>query len=371
MLAEEAQIDIAQSSFKLLLQKGIIPKWIDKKQVEGFVMTRLPFVMQSQELTAPQIWDYAEQEQGKRFVFEASEDDYAKKLKTYMEITMLRLDTMRHFKLAQNPFILDIRRESEIFMGSSHQFAFEVMKQTAETGGFAVITGEVGAGKSTVRRKFFEDSRQNKICQIIYPESIDKSRLTAKDVLYSIIYDLTEAKPQGNKEALSRQAKALLLARSNNNERTVLVIEEAHDLPVTTLKFLKRIWELENGLQRLLGIILIGQNELETRLYGRNSTEIREVTARTAHARVEALGKEMPSYIAHKFKCAKADVNRIISPEALKLLVDCMKITDRMGKEKSMGYPLFVSNVMIRLMNYAAEAGEELITPEIIETVGV
>lgn len=381
-ILKQQGINYGVESIRFLLTKGNMPKKLDKRIVEDLVSERFSNALKALQIPVQQIWDSLQLEDMKiesvADIVQAMNQDtdefaqeYMRKLRLYMEVSMLTLETMKHFRLIQNPFILDIRKESEIFMGSSHQFAFEVMKQTAETGGFAVITGEVGAGKSTIRRKFFEYARQNKACQIIYPESIDKSRLTAKDILHSIVYDLTEAKPAMGKEALSRQARSLLLGRSNNNERTVLVIEEAHDLPVMTLKFLKRLWEFENGLQRLMGIILIGQNELETRLYGRNSTEIREVTARTAHAKLDALDKELPAYIAHKFKCAKADVNKVISPAALNLLVERMQITDRMGRVKSMGYPLFVSNIMTRLMNYAAEAGEELITPEIINTVGV
>lgn len=361
-------LSIGDSSMRYLLDSGYKPVRIPnfKRIMEDFVRDNYTPALAALKMQPADIWEPLTEQ-----ALQIEEDEYTKKLRIYTEVVMLKLETMKHFGLKGNPFTLDVRRESEIFMGSSHIFALEVMRETAQTGGFAVITGEVGAGKSTVRRKFFEESRANKSYQIIYPESIDKSKLTAKDILHAIIYDLTEAQPKGNKEALSRQAKQLLLARSNNNERTVLVIEEAHDLPVTTLKFLKRIWELENGLQRLLGVILIGQNELETRLYGRNSTEIREVTARTAHAKVCALDKEVSAYIKHRLNAVKADINKMITPEALAALTERMQITDRMGKTQSMAYPLFVNNVMMRLMNYAADAGEEIITPEIVVAAGV
>ena len=98
---------------------------------------------------------------------------------------------------------------------------------------------------------------------------------------------------------------------------------------------------------------------------------MREVTARTAHAKLDALNTETGAYIKHRLHAIKADINKVITPDALSMLTERMQIVDRMGKTQSMACPLFVNNVMVRLMNYAADAGEEIITHETVAAAGI
>ena len=66
------------------------------------------------------------------------------------------------------------------------------------------------------------------------------------------------------------------------------MIEEAHDLAVPTLKYLKRLWELEDGFDRLLGVLLFAQPELMSVLDAR-SWAVREVVRRIEVVEVGAL----------------------------------------------------------------------------------
>ncbi len=292
-------------------------------------------------------------------------------LNYFMEVTMLEQHTLQFFGLKNNPFSLDIKRESEIYLASPHAYALEVMKEVAEFGGFAVITGQVGSGKTTILSKFIEELKVNKKCHVIYPESIDKTRLNAKLILQACVYDLTEQQPKSGIEALSRQVKKLLIDRSVNNEKTILIIEEAHDIPVMTLKFLKRIWEMKDGLTRLLGIILVGQSELETRLFGSANTDIREVAARITHAKVYPIDKQVTDYITHRVRMAKGDITKIISVDAISLVEKGLSKTDRLGNQISFAYPLAINNIMIRLMNYCANYGEKTITADVVNNINL
>ncbi|MFP4733744.1 AAA family ATPase, partial [Pasteurella multocida] len=75
-------------------------------------------------------------------------------------------------------------------------------------------------------------------------------------------------------------------ARAGNQH--VLIIEEAHSLPVPTLKHLKRFFELEDGFKKLLSIVLVGQPELKLKLSERNF-EVREVVQRCEIVTLEPL----------------------------------------------------------------------------------
>lgn len=85
--------------------------------------------------------------------------------------------------------------------------------------------------------------------------------------------------PKRSSEARFRQLHRVLRDSRRTGRSHVLVIEEAHALPIPTLKHLKRFMELEDGFKKLLGIILIGQPELAMKL-SEQSQEAREVVQR-------------------------------------------------------------------------------------------
>lgn len=372
LFSKETGINLSQTSCRFMLNYGHDLKRVPefKKTIAEFVAKHYSQTLEKLEIKSENLWDTWEAV-GKEINPTTENTEFLMKLKMFTEATMLSKDTMNHFGLKSSPFTPQIRQESEIYLSASHVYALEVMREAAEYGGFAVVTGQVGSGKTTVLSKFLEENRINQKYQIIFPEAIDKTRLNANQILQACVFDLTESHAKGGMEALSRQVKNLLIKRSDNRERTVIIIEEAHDLSEDTLKNLKRMWEMRSGLARLLGIILIGQNELEYRLYGKANTNLREVSARATHARVEPIQDELGEYIAHRVRAIKGDINKIITPEAVAELSKRMTIVDRNGKQQSVAYPLMINNIMNRLMNMAADSGEEIITPDVIKSAGI
>ena len=375
------EINISKTSIGYLINNGTELKRVTnfREKIERAVEENFKHILLAKNIATSDIWrelqinnlslnSYKGNVKNKVDIDIKTEEEL---LNYFMEVTMLEQHTLQFFGLKNNPFSLDIKRESEIYLASPHAYALEVMKEVAEFGGFAVITGQVGSGKTTILSKFIEELKVNKKCHVIYPESIDKTRLNAKLILQACVYDLTEQQPKSGIEALSRQVKKLLIDRSVNNEKTVLIIEEAHDIPVMTLKFLKRIWEMKDGLTRLLGIILVGQSELETRLFGSANTDIREVAARITHAKVYPIDKQVTDYITHRVRMAKGDITKIISVDAISLVEKSLSKTDRLGNQISFAYPLAINNIMIRLMNYCANYGEKTITADVVNNINL
>jgi type II secretory pathway predicted ATPase ExeA len=296
---------------------------------------------------------------------------YEKLLKKILEEkAMLNQEVLAYFKLTKNPFLPLITKESEIYLSTWHLYALDMLRETAANGGFSIITGQVGSGKTTVLLKFLEENRTRLHHQIIRSEAGDKRNLQPRTILEACVYDMTNDRPKQGIEALTRQVRKLLLARAANNERVMLIIDEAHDMPVATIKFLKRLWEMENGLQRLIGIALIGQNELEETMYGKGAMELREVTARAVHAKLSALGEQAANYILHRVKSAGGHIDKIITKDALDKLPAVLADKDRTGKLISAAYPLHTNRVMMGLMTYAYDNGFEVITPEVITGAG-
>ena len=336
--SEEYRQNISKSALSLFLNKGIEPKKIDN------------------------LYEKLEQ--------------VLKKIKssggrTMINSVYLSLDAKQHFKLKSDPFAPYLTKLSDIIMLQSHYYSDEIMKTSAQAGLFAVITGEVGSGKTTVRDKFIEENKQGSRFIAIIPETKDAGFITAKEIMATIIYELSEEKPKRSMEALSRQVKKLLKQRQAAGEKCVLIIDEAQDLHTATLKYLKRLWEMRNGLSSLIGIVLIGQPELETRLYGQNNAEVREVTARTTHARLEPINNELRAYLTRKIKQAGGNINNIITDDAISYLSEKLTLADRNNKVQQVAYPLETGNIMKLLMNKCVMSGEELITKELVESINL
>ena len=193
---------------------------------------------------------------------------------------MIGQDVLKHFKLFRNPVIDDIQKDADIYLSDEHRYIEATMLDAARHGGFIAVIGEVGSGKSVMRRKVVEQLKRDGDTLVIYPQMIDKTRLTAGSICDAIIQDVSSEKCRAKLEDKTRQVQRLLLDRAKSGYHACLIIEEAHDLSVNTLKYLKRFYELEDGYRKLLGIILIGQTELKHMFNESTNVDMREVIRR-------------------------------------------------------------------------------------------
>ena len=286
---------------------------------------------------------------------------------TLKEAEMLTPTTMKHFKLFRNPFLDDVQDDRDVFMSQSHTYAHAAMMDAARNGGFVAVCGECGAGKSIMRRKLIADLNDEGDVRVVLPQTIDKGHLTSNHILDSIILDLDpDAQPRRSREAKARQVQRMLLESSRAGMRHVLVIEEAHDLSVPTMKQLKRLWEIEDGYRKVLGIVLVGQQELAARLNRQTHPEMREVILRCLIATLDPLGRdECDGYIRLKFERVGKRVDEVLADGCVDAVM--AKLTTRQGW--SAVYPLYINNLLAKALNYAAQIGSPLVTPDIIEAV--
>src|SRR3989344_6011241 len=130
-------------------------------------------------------------------------------------------------------------------------------------GGFVLLTGEVGAGKTTVCRCFLEQIPSH--CNVAY---IFNPKLTVRELLRSICDEFgVPHKPTvpGGVETVKDYIDPLnasLLAAHAAGRNTVLIIDEAQNLSADVLEQLRLLTNLETSERKLLQIILIGQPEL-------------------------------------------------------------------------------------------------------------
>ena len=291
---------------------------------------------------------------------------------TRIEPEMLTPQAKRHFSLFRDPFQDDVAGPEDIFLASDQRYIREAMFQAARQGGWLMaVVGESGSGKTTLRRETIDRINRERLqVQVIQPKTFDKTQLNARHICEAILYDLMpNAKPKRSLEALSRQVERSLIESGRAGYTHVLIIEEAHDLAIQTLKYLKRFWEMEDGLKKLLSIVLIGQTELSDKLDERRYPDAREVIRRCEVLELKPLDTEVGNYVAMKFKRIGTDASIVFDTAAIDALRE--RLTEigrgqRRNEVRSMTYPLVVNNLVTRALNAASAYGAPKVTADIV-----
>lgn len=286
------------------------------------------------------------------------------------EVEMITQEALKQFKIFRNPFIDDIQKDTDVYMSDEHRYIEAAMLDASRHGGFLAVVGEVGSGKSVMRRKVVGQLQRDGDTLVIFPQMIDKTKLTAGSICDAIIQDISTEKCRVKLEDKTRQVQRLLVDRAKSGYRHVLIIEEAHDLNVRTLKYLKRFYELEDGYRKLLGIILIGQTELKHTFNEGQNVDMREVIRRVQLAEIKGLNGHLREYLSVKFKRVGKDTADIFADDAYDALGQRLTSVSRDGKRKvSHAYPLSVNNYVARAINLAHEMGETRITADVVMAI--
>jgi len=217
----------------------------------------------------------------------------------------------RFYGLFRAPFAVT-PDPSLLYMSRVHREALATIVYGIETRkGFIVCTGEVGTGKTTVVRAFFDQAKSDSF-EIIY---IFTPQVSPLEMATYICRELDEDDPVSVFAAVPRlQWKLLEIFESGKT--VVLMVDEAQLLPAETLEFLRLLSNFETDREKLIQIVLIGQPELDNTLARR---DMRQVNQRVAlRARLAPLSlSESIEYIEHRLLTSGArDLMQILSPSA-------------------------------------------------------
>jgi general secretion pathway protein A len=209
----------------------------------------------------------------------------------------------KFFGLKQEPFSI-APDPHYLFMSERHREALaHLLYGVKGGGGFVLLTGEIGAGKTTVCRCFLEQvPRRTNVAYIFNP------RQTAEELLESIIEEFRiprEAVPTRAPTARDHVAalNEFLLRTHGVGQNNVLIIDEAQSLSAEVLEQLRLLTNLETNERKLLQIILIGQPELRDML---SRPELEQLAQRViARYHLDALtARETRQYIQHRLGVA-------------------------------------------------------------------
>jgi type II secretory pathway predicted ATPase ExeA len=284
---------------------------------------------------------------------------------------MLNLNTRKTFGLFKDPFTDDVVTADDVYLNDTSRFATEYLFQTAKVGGMLALVGESGSGKSTIRRLAIDRWQlEDQKVRVISPRIIDKGRLTASLICDAIIADCSTEKPRRTLEAKARQVEHILTNSSRSGFSHVLMIEEAHDLSIQTLKYLKRFWELEDGFKKLLAIVLIGQVEMKAKLDESKNWEAREIIRRMEILELEPLdGGEIAEYLDLKFARVSKERSAMFTDSACEALAHKLQRQTRNGVVYSVAYPLLINNWARKAMNLAASMKVKVVDADVVNSL--
>ena len=168
------------------------------------------------------------------------------------------------FGLQREPFSIAPDPRA-LFMSERHREALaHLLYGVQGGGGFVLLTGEIGAGKTTVSRCFLEQVPPQ--CQVAY---VFNPRQTVDELLASVCQEFglksgPEAPPGRSVKVQVDALNTFLLASHAQGRSSVLIIDEAQALSADVLEQLRLLTNLETHERKLLQIVLIGQPELRT-----------------------------------------------------------------------------------------------------------
>jgi general secretion pathway protein A len=202
-----------------------------------------------------------------------------------------------------------------LFLSREHRVALDVLRfGISERKGFIVITGEVGAGKTTLCRALLASlDPRTKTALILNPAA------SGAQMVRTICEEFRLQPAKTTKKDLYDALQAFLLRELAANHNVVLIVDEAQNLKPGILEEIRLLSNLETAKDKLLQIVLVGQPELGELLTRPDLRQLKQRVALRHHVQSLAFG-ELADYITHRLHIA-GDTGRIRwTPAALELI---------------------------------------------------
>lgn len=261
----------------------------------------------------------------------------------------------KFYNFTEKPF--NATPDSKFFFASNkHTEALNsLIYAINERKGFIVITGEIGAGKTTVSRTLqallSNIDRETKIALIT------NTHITQKELIEEILDELNVEYVPGGKRKLIKQLNKFLIEQLAMNIKVVVIIDEAQNLTPKVLEEIRMLSNLETEKEKLIQIILMGQPQLKAKLHHPKLEQFKQRIAVNYHL-ASLTKEETHEYVKHRIKLVSAENLPIFSPEAIDAIFS-----------HSHGIPRIINLICDSALLTGYIVDTKIITPSIIHEV--
>lgn len=256
------------------------------------------------------------------------------------------------FGLEDIPFTLTPDPRFIVFTPSYNEVLASLYYGLENAKGLIVLTGEVGTGKTTALRWILRRLDSSVLAAYVF-----NPRLSI-DEFYHHVTQMLGIKDWTNKAELLDEMGRVLEERHRRGLRTVLIIDEAHELSDYVLEEIRLLMNFESDDAKHLQIVLTGQPELRDKL---NQSNLRQLKQRVAlRCKMHSLPNvdEVERYVTERLLIGGSEQPNVFTPGAIDFLFQC-----------SEGIPRQINNICDNAMLTAYAAGELIIGRQIIEDV--
>jgi general secretion pathway protein A len=218
------------------------------------------------------------------------------------------------FKLQELPFRLSPDPQF-LYLSKQHARAKAYMESTIWfTDGFVVITGEIGAGKTTLIETFLRELQSDLVVA-----QINQTQLSPTAFLQTVLVQFGFSPFEMKKPEVLATLNEFLTEQHVNGRKVLLIIDEAQNLSYRVLEEIRMLSGIETTKEKVLRIILAGQPELNDKL---NSKELVQLTQRVRlRFHLAALSApETNSYIEHRLEVAGSQGRRIFAEDTFPVI---------------------------------------------------
>ncbi len=202
-----------------------------------------------------------------------------------------------HFGLSGPPF--QLVPDPGFFFGSrGHSNALAFLQSAAHQGdGFLVVTGEIGAGKTTLVRTLLEGLD----AQRVLAATLVSTQLESGDLPLAILLAFGAPAAGHSKAELNAGLEAFLIDLASQGRRALLIVDEAQNLSRPLIEELRMLSNLQLGANALLQVFLVGQPDLRTQMQAKAMEQLRQRVTASCH-----LGpldeRETRAYVEHRLR---------------------------------------------------------------------
>lgn len=223
---------------------------------------------------------------------------------------------LEHFGLNEQPFKITPVTEF-FFSGANRKEILEALIYSiSEVEGIIKVSGEVGSGKTMLCRMLLEQLPKH-----IEPIYLANPSLSREEMLYAIADALDLNVEHERIGVMMQNIQNKLEAKARDGKRVVVLVDEAHAMPIDTLEELRLLYNLQVGSFKLLQIVLFGQPELNSKLDQPNMRQLKDRIVHNFH--MQPLSRDiLENYLMFRMRKAGYHGPNIFSPGAIKLIAD-------------------------------------------------